>query len=424
VSTKTLVLKSTLFRLILLLPAIFLLVSAFYVAKWIFGDAIAVQATNKELAEASVLMAPNDPQTYYSLAVLQENSFLPEDEEKALQNYELAAVHSPHDYRLWLTLGRVRERRGDSQGAEKAVRKAIELAPHYAQNRWTLGNLLLRQDRVEEAFAELRKAVESKPEFAPHVVNLAWQTFDGNIEQIKQHLGDTTVINAAFAPFLAKQEKFDEAAQAWNRLNDSEKSTTHKATGEELINSLIAAKKFRAAEQIQQQINSDETKKALPEKFLNSGFEIATVNKGPFDWQIVDSTPPQLVFDETQKQEGGRSLVAVFNANANAAFPQMSQIIVVMPDTRYRLDFHVKTNDLKSTAAIKWEIVDAVEGNVLAATAAVPTGTNDWQKISTDFTTGGKTEGIIVRLARGACPTSSCPFNGKIWFDNFTLQKN
>ena len=96
-----------------------------------------MRAGYKEVAEFALTLAPNDPQTHYTLAVFDEKVFSPENLQKSLAEYEQSAALSPNDYRVWLGLGNARERSGDAAGAELALRKSLELAPNYAPVHWT-----------------------------------------------------------------------------------------------------------------------------------------------------------------------------------------------------------------------------------------------------------------------------------------------
>ena len=66
----------------------------------------------------------------------------------------------PGDVSAWHDLGIVRDRRGDSAGAERALRKAIALAPREPRPRVALGALLVNQHRWGDALAQYRALQE------------------------------------------------------------------------------------------------------------------------------------------------------------------------------------------------------------------------------------------------------------------------
>jgi thioredoxin-like negative regulator of GroEL len=425
-SVKSVKLESSAKRACLLVALLFCLAGVFFFAKWCFGNTIAVQATYtperaapKDVAELAIYLAPNDPQSHYALAVLNEKSFLAEDLPKSLAEYEKATALAPHDFRLWLALGTARERTGDAAGAEKALRKALELAPNYAEVQWTLGNILLRQDKTDEAFAEIRKAVASDAKYVGPAVSTAWQAF-GDIARVKQTLGDSVQINSALAVFLAREKRFEEALQIWNALPENEKKTTFKQNGEDIFKEMIAAKKYRSALEVQRQFS--ETANQAVGKFTNAGFEekIITASPNIFDWQIPEGLHPQIGPNNAQKRGGNLSLVFIFNSSDGKEFRTVSQTIAVEPGKKYNLEAFYKS-ELKASATLRWEIADVSDGKLLATTAAVSANA-DWTSLNAEFTAPENTEAVIVRLVRDGCKTSICPISGSIWFDDFSIK--
>ena len=407
-------------RALLLGAAFVCLISVFFIFKWCFAYTIATQSEIKEVAEFAVNLAPNIPQTHYALAVLSEKTFLPEDVSKSLAEYEKATSLAPNDYRLWFSLGKARERNGDAPGAELALKKAIELAPSYALLRWTHGNILLRQGKTVEAFAELRQAAESDKTFINPLVATAWQIFDGDLAQIKQNVGDSTQINFVLPTFLAKQNRFDEAFAIWDSLPADAKKTTFKENGEEFFKQLIETKKYDEALRIQAQIREPDTENFAVGTISNGSFETDIKPKADvFGWQIADGIQPQIGFDIGQKRNGNQSLVIVFNSPNGQDFRVISNTVVVESGKNYGFEAFYKSN-LKTSATLRWEIVDASDGKVLATTEAVA-GNADWTGLTANFTVPETTQAVTIRLAREICKTTACPISGKIWFDDFNL---
>lgn len=409
-------------QLAILLIAVLCIIAVYFTASWCFGSTLALQAQTKEIAEIAIDLAPSDSQGYQKLASFYEKTFLIEDLPKALEAYEKAVALAPHDYRLWLALGKSRERNGDPKGAEKAFRKAVELAPNYAEVHWTLGNQLLRQGNDEEAFIEIRKAVEQDKNYAPQAVFTAWQIFDGDVSQISPKIGDSIPIKAGLAPFLAKQDRFEEALTFWNSVPEAEMSSTYKSYGDEIFTKLIEKKEFRKALAVYSQINKSDNENFSSGKIFNGDFErdVKTANAGAFDWQIAAGQQPQIGLDNSQKHGGGKSLVLIFNSQTGQEFRPISQIIVVESGKSYNFEAFYRS-DLKAAATLQWEIVDAGDGKVLATTPPVQVST-DWSALSAKFSIPPTTQAIIIRLARAACQQGLCPITGKIWFDDINLK--
>ena len=62
------------------------------------------------------------------------------------------------------------------------------------------------------------------------------------------------------------------------------------------------------------------------------------------------------------------------------------------------------------------------DGHV-TSTKPLPLGTADWQQATLEFSTGAKTEGVVVRVERPSCDSPLCPVFGKVWYDDFNLQR-
>lgn len=409
-------------RAILAAAGLIFLICASYFVRWYFGNSIAAHTDYREVADLAVRLAPGDPQTHYASAVLSGKVFLPEDLAKSLGEYEKAAALAPRDFRVWQGLGTARERGGDRAGAELALRKALELAPNYSQVQWTLGNILLREGKTDEAFTEIRRAVEGDLTFAGPAIVAAWQVSGGNLAQVKQNLGDSKQLNPALAIFLAGQQRFDEALEIWNAIPEEEKKTTFKETGEQLYGKMLAAKKFRDAWLIRSQIGGANEEQTSIGQIANGGFEheIKTKDAGIFEWQIADGVKPQIGLDNVQKRSGNRSLVIVFNSPDGKDFRGVSQTVVVEAGKNYRFETFYKS-DLKTSAALDWEIADAADGKILATTGASVSNA-DWTGLKAEFTAPAN-EAVTIRLAREACKSIVCPISGKIWFDDFSISR-
>jgi tetratricopeptide (TPR) repeat protein len=422
VSIKTIKIESLGSRAVLLGAGLIFLICASYLVRWYFAATIASNTDSKEVADLAIDLAPGDPQAHFTSAALSGRIFAPEELAKSLAQYEQAVALAPNDYRLWLALGNARERAGNPAGAEVALRKALELAPNYSFVKWTLGNILLRQGKTNEGFDKIRGAAQSDRTFVNPAIVTAWQISDGNLAQVRQFIGDNQQTNSALAIFLAKQKRFDEAVEIWNALPAEARKTTFKETGEQLYTEMVAAKKYRDALQIRSQLGGLQTAQPVTGQILNGSFEEEVNTKGAdvFEWQIADGIKPQIGFDDATKRSGNRSLVIIFNSADGKDFRQISQTVAVEIGKTYKFETFYKS-ELKTSAALVWEIVDATDGKVLATTGATSPN-NDWTSIKAEFT-AANTEAITLRLARETCKSPICPITGKIWFDDFSISQ-
>lgn len=413
-------------RMLLALVAFATLVAAWFFIKWNFANAVASRIDTGQPEAASVAewlvgLAPSDPQTHFASARVFEKTFNPGDLTKSLIEYEAATALSPNHYVMWLSLGRARSLNGDDESAAVAYALALRLAPNYAAVQWAYGNALIRQGDTEQGFAMIARAASANPDYARTTALTALEMFAGDLNRVRQVLGDSDATNASLAAVLAKQGRFDEAFDAWSKL--AEKPTKHAKLGAALIEQMTTAKKFQFAAHISTDIQTGEGERPMTGQISNGGFEggVKLRNAGLFEWQIAGGAQPQIGLAESGSHGGRYGLLAIFNSFETAAFRSISQTVPVMPGTVYEFEVFYKS-DLKTQATLKWEIADAGSSASLATTAAMTPAT-DWTSLKVKFTAPAACDGVIIRLAREGCSGPSCPANGKMSFDDFSLRR-
>ncbi|MEA2175131.1 MAG: hypothetical protein QOD00_2723, partial [Blastocatellia bacterium] len=421
-------------RALLLLPVLLALVCSWYALRWYVGNTIVEYAPSLdegalETARSGMTLAPDDPLAHWTVAGLERRSLDPELLPDVVKQYEEAVSLSPNDYRLWMDLGVAREQAGDAAGGEQALRRAVELAPSYADPRWFLGNLLLRAGNRDEAFAELRRAGDANPAtYRPQIFNLAWQVYGGNAAEMKAAVGESAAARGSLAAYLSGRGRTDDALDLWSSLSKTEKAE-QREVGEGLMSALVSAKSYRRALGLFRDLSAEAG--AEVGQFQNGGFENEITGTGgaavvnPFGWQVRSVPQAQIALDQRHKHAGARSLRVTFNASNAFNFDNVSQLVVVEPSTQYRLECYVRTDELKSAGAPLIEVVDSTDGSVVAASSPLAIGTNDWQPLVVDFKTTAKTEAVTVRTGRAPCSMegSVCPIFGTIWYDDFNLQR-
>jgi hypothetical protein len=375
----------------------------------------------KEAANAALWLAPRDPFVNWLFATAENDSFVPEKTEASLRNFENVVRLSPHDYRWWIELGRVREQADLPAECEKALKRAIELAPTYSYPRWQLGNFYLRQERPDEAFAELKLAAENNPVYREQVFFTVWEFFNHDKAQLEKIVGNSGEVRAYLARFYATHDQPDDCLRAWNTLTPEEKED-NKALAAVIMQGLFEHKYFRAALNFARELGKD-----APDDvglIQNGGFEtsVNTSKNAFFGWQVIDKDKIDVRSDSAQKHEGTKSLKLTFNAYNEPTLVNVSQIVAVEPGARYSLTFWVRTENLKSAGPPLVQIDGINEARTFGATPAFPVGTNDWQPMKLDFTAPVDADGVVIRTLRLYCG-DNCPLVGTIWYDEFNLQK-
>lgn len=415
-------------RWLLVLPALLALLGAWYAGRWCVGDVIAEYAPapdegGVDMARVAARWAPDDPLTHWRLASFEEKTFSAENLAAAVQEYQLAVIASPYDYRYWMELGRALETTGDTTNAEKALRRAVDLAPAYSHPRWVYGNFLLRQGRSDEAFAQLSRAADADDRMRPPVFSLAWQVFEGDLNRIIKAV-PAPAVRLQFVVYLIDGGSFDEAARVLRSVNEEDRRAQNDLT-KDIIKSLIQKRKFHAALAILREVEPDASELPTPEQIWNGGFEATLVPKDPrpFHWLVTPSGLAQISIDP-EAHSGKGSLKIIFKASNKLEVIPVSQTIIVEPDTTYRLRYYQRIENLVSAATPVLAVNDPGDNSTLVASPALLTGTHDWQQITLDFKTK-KTDGIQIGLSRGSCGEGQtiCPIFGTVWYDDFDLQR-
>ncbi len=157
---------------------------------------------------------------------------------------------------------------------------------------------------------------------------------------------------------------------------------------------------------------------------IDPGFEQENDLNESFGWRATNSDKAiTLSLDNFGPKEGSTSLRVDFNGGTNAGADVISQLVLVNPQTHYRLSFAVRTASLVSGGLPNISVVDASDNQPFAQTGALPQTTNGWQDTTVNFTTGAATTAIRISLGRQPCPASPCPIFGKLWLDDFGLAR-
>ncbi|MGQ0761883.1 MAG: hypothetical protein ACT4OT_07695 [Acidobacteriota bacterium] len=414
-------------RLLLLIPVLLAILIGWFCLRWQVGATVSEVATagptpNLELARVAARWAPDDPFVHRQLGAAAQRAFTENSIQETLREFTVAVELSPNDYRYWEELGRALEMTGDRAGAEKALRRAIFLAPNYYHPHWRLGNLLLRSNRYEEAFQHLFRAAQANEELWPQVINLAWQAYDGDVDRIATEACKEPNVRVLFSVYLVGLKHYDDALRLWKTLTP-EVHAKVVGPGRNLRKALLDAKQFRAALEVHRDLEPRDTV-PNPDVFANGGFEdlITPPVSRPFGWTIGSNVQAQISIIN-EGHSGRHSMQIVLSAANQLERINASQMIVVQPNAKYRLEFYARTDKLNSASTPVVAIFDPKYEKGIASSASLPTGTNGWQKYSIDFTMSDG-DGIVMLIGCPPCPVGNvCPIFGTVWYDDFILQR-
>lgn len=420
-----LILKTRLVRRLLLLVEIglFLVLLGWLVRTYI-ADLLAQKPSAKNL-ELAVKLDPNNAAYHLTLGRLYQYNVPDADPEKALRHFRRAVELNPYEAQGWLELATAFELQGKTSDAEAYLRQANFLAPHIPSVQWAIGTVFLLHGNTDEAFKHLKEVLRGSSDYDQIVFDTAWKA-SGDADKIlneliPQHLRS----EFSYLYFLLSKQRFAEAKPVWNRiLAGPEKFGPQQAAG--YIDSLISAHRPEDAYQVW----TDLQKKGLVrnpsngtrENLLsNGGFEDELLNIA-FDWRIVLWEEVYAGLDQTVYHSPSHALLVRFSGKQNVDYRQMYQYVKVSPGRSYRLQAFAKTEGITTDSGPRLEVRDAYDPAALDKFSEDLTGTtNGWTSLLLDFTTGPKTELILVGLSRLPSRKLDSLIAGKAWLDDVRL---
>lgn len=352
--------------------------------------------------------------------LLIDKGALPEAE----RELERAVSLRPLDYFAWSLLGTTREQQGNLTGAQSAFEQAVKLAPYYALPKWQLGNLLLRAGQVERAFLYLRQAAVSDPGLLAYTFNLAWRSTDKDAAATTGLMQpDNATTRMGLAAFFAGKGRTEESLELLDDVGDGAD-----AQRVAVVAALLAAKQFAAARKAWESLpeakaTQEEGVSLRGQAVINRGFESPIKRQETmFGWRIGgDTATLRSAVTTRQPDEGTRSLQIAYNGIVPPSV--LSQLVIVAPASKYRLSFAARTDDIVSGGTPLVAVLDAASQRVLIESSAFPPKSETWQDYSIEFSTGLEAQAVIISLQRQSCSSQPCPIFGRLWLDDFVLQK-
>ena len=374
----------------------------------------AVKANSLADADAAIRFGPGDPNAHFVRAnLLEANNNLP----SAIIEYQKSVALRPDDYVLWLSLSRAFELNGQNTEAIEAGRKAVTLAPYYADPRWFLGNLLIRHGHQDEGWTELSRAGESNPALLPAIINLAWRLSKEDaqfvIRAVKPQRPESYL---ALAQFFRKHDQFEPAIsmyQAAGRTADQERQL--------YVAELIKKKDYQKAYLLWSNKSPDIQAVGA---IIDGGFEQENNLDGVgFGWRSASRQGVNLSLDPNRPHGGQASLRVDFDGNSDPGTPLISQLVLIEPDTRYQLRIAARAEEIVSGGLPVVLVIDGNSGEVLGKASEI-SQISAWREYTIDFTTHAATTALQFSLQRNPCTSAPCPIYGRLWLDDFSLQKS
>lgn len=380
---------------------------------------------SKDLLAAAARYFPDSARMSARLAEF-EAAETKADFESAERNLQKAIKLSPNNYKYRLLLAEIRDRRGDRTGAEQTFADALRLAPNYSEIHWKTANFLVREKRIEESVEHFRIAADANPALFGATLDLISAVSGENPVFLNRIVENNQKGMLKLALLTAKQSRMPEAAEIFSKID---KNIVLPAWESSSFFDLLINQGFsKLAFDLWVRLKTVEGEIVDQSLIWNGGFETESGDDlAQFDWRIGKSDYARIGLDSSETHSGKRSLLIDFIGRDTVKLDnEVKHLIALKPGIAYRLEYYVKTEELKTGEGPRIVISDK-KGIRIAQSEPVPAGTNDWNRVIINFTAPEKAAddaaALYISVKRQPRYSYDPPMRGRIRFDDFAIKE-
>jgi tetratricopeptide (TPR) repeat protein len=349
------------------------------------------------------------------------------DSDKASEHLRRALQLDPYDPQVWLELGTALDFQGKTTEAEACLRRADWLAPNLPIYQWSIGNYFLLHGNVPEAFQHFRVVLKSSENYNDTIFDIAWKA-SGNARTIlEQLIPDSPVPEFSYLNYLISHQHLDATYDLWRRIVQSPEPFPP-ASASRYIDQLIASRHPEDAYQVWTDLITKGLIKA-PERggeqnlLINGNFEEEILNLG-FGWRILPLEGVYAGIDPTIYHSPGHSILVEFSGNQNVSYAHVLEFVPIEPKRSYQLQGFMKTEEITTDSGPRLQVHDYYHPEALNKFSEGLMGSSvGWVPLTLEFTTGPKTQLIVVSLSRPPSQKLDNLIKGKVWIDDLVLTR-
>ena len=345
------------------------------------------------------------------------------DDWRLAEFHALRATHlSPHDYRPRLQLASIQQYKSDLPGAEESARMAVKLAANDPEPHYQLGMILLSRRSAAESFKEFRAAISADPAYLRAILYPLWRDTGEDADALQASTPDKPAERLALARFLLERSRPVESAAVFRQIDPE--AVLHDPQSARYLDGLIAAGHVTLAYELWRRlVQHGEAPEEKANAIWNGGFETdVLVDFAQFDWSIQPSQYARVSIDTSIVHTGRRSLRIDFLGHETTRLEdEIKQVLLLRQGARYRLHYHVRTEDLITPEGPRVVLTGGSSSQSLAASDRLPQGSHDWQQGAVEFTASGST--AIVAIQQRPKFSYEPPSRGTVWFDDFEIRQ-
>jgi len=329
--------------------------------------------------------------------------FSQQDESAAVENLRAAARLNPYVARYWMDLALAYRFRGDLEGEQQAIERALRAEPTTPDVAWQAANLYVVRGSLEKALPQLRIVIQNQTSLISPAINLGWRATGHDVKRmLDEVLPPVADAYLALLALLMEEKETAAAAAVWERLVRLQLPFPP-ASAFPYLDYLIAQRRPADAFEAWKALLA--LNPALPAYLepaggnlvVNGGFDEDVLNGG-FDWRIRNLPDVKLEMDSGVFHSGRRALAVSF-LGLPVPDAGVFQYVVVKPNTSYRLSGFLKAENLESASGPRLVLEDPYNSQVYASSDEV-LGSTTWKALSADFRTGPETQVLVLKIAR------------------------
>jgi tetratricopeptide (TPR) repeat protein len=374
--------------------------------------------------EKATQLEPLNAWNWYSLGRYWQFNMENPDLGRAVSAYRKALELNPQSAEIWLDLASAYESETDINAARKAYLEARRVYPVSADVSWSYGNFLLRQNEKMEGFAEIHRAVEADPTRGLGAFLLC-RHIEPDLDVIlDQVLPPNAAVYQAVIWELTDEKKSDQVLKVWSKfLALQPKLTTREVFF--FVDGLLGNGRTVEAQTVWRQaitlIGLPKMEEPPGSLIWDGGFE-TDVTGGGLAWHI--QAPPKILisYDRKVKHSGARALRIDFSFRGNSYLAGLCQRVVVEPNVTYELSAWLRTRETAEGRSIFLKLAEAGTPWKQYATTPELSGSNEWTRVSTQWTSPDNSRLAEVCLQRSpGLQSSQLPTT--TWVDDVSLVK-
>ncbi len=395
-----------------------IVLTALYAA-WVGADFVAKTLAASLRPHRVELAARIDPGNAAYHHILGRISFFErQDFPAALDHYRTATRLNRFSARYWLDLANTQQIMGQSGASRQSLEHALASDPTNPQIASEAANYYLVLGDLPRALNLLGMTVRYSPADARSAVELSWRATRDAHAVVEQVLPHTPEAYLMFLQLLMQRRQTGAAAQVWDALMALPQSISPDAAFPYIQYMLDEREIDRARAAWDQWTRRDEALRGYlsPGNLVNNaGFEEDILNGG-FSWRYQADPRVALAIDQREAYRGNRSLSITFEGEA-VADAGIYQLLVVEPDTEYRVSARVKTEGMEGAGGPQLAITDRYSGKQLFLSPEF-TGTSPWHDVGGEFRTDPDSRLLMLRIVRVPGTTR---VRGRMWLDEVSV---